>query len=153
MSGIFRVSVRSAFLALVGAATALAQGGRAGSESGLALQPTRPLKFTTNEGSWISLDLSPDGRTIVFDLLGDLYTMPAGGGKATRITSGQAFDMQPRFSPDGRLIAFVSDRDGSDNLWIANSDGSSPRQISKTEWFAYVSPVWTRDGAGRSVIV
>ena len=52
----------------------------------------------------MNVDVSPDGRTIVFDLLGDLYMMPIAGsghGLATRLTSGPAFDMQPRFSPDG----------------------------------------------------
>lgn len=72
--------------------------------SDLPLIPTRPLKFTTDEGTWMSLDVSPDGRTIVFDLLGDLYTMPAAGGTATRIVGGSGFDGQPRFSPDGRSI-------------------------------------------------
>src|SRR3954466_676602 len=66
----------------------------------LPLKTTRTVSFTTDEGTWISLDVSPDGRTIVFDLVGDLYTMPIGGGKATRITDGPAFDAQPRFSPD-----------------------------------------------------
>jgi Tol biopolymer transport system component len=67
----------------------------------LPLKPTRTVRFTTDEGTWISLDVSPDGRTIVFDLVGDLYTMPIAGGQATRITSGMGFDGQPRFSPDG----------------------------------------------------
>src|SRR5689334_21798870 len=82
----------------------------------LPLVATRTLKFTTDEGTWISLDLSPDGRTIVFDLLGDLYTLPVAGGKATRLTSGLAFDAQPRWSPDGKRIAFTSDRSGSENV-------------------------------------
>src|SRR5881394_3659969 len=84
------------------------QGGR-GQLRDLPLNPTKPLKFTTDEGTWMSLDVSPDGRTIVFDLLGDVYTLPIEGGKASRITSGQAFDAQPKFSPDGKTIAFVSD--------------------------------------------
>src|SRR5258708_4406934 len=84
---------------------------------GLPLETTRRLQFTTDEGTWLSLDVSPDGRSIVFDLLGDLYTLPLTGGKATRITSGPAFDTQARFSPDGRSIVFVSDRSGSDNVW------------------------------------
>ena len=88
----------------------------------LPLAPTRSLEFTTSEGTWMSLDVSPDGRTLVFELLGDLYTLPVEGGQATRITSGQAYDMQPRYSPDGSRIVFVSDRDG------------------------YMSPVWTPDG-------
>ena len=50
---------------------------------GLPLIPTRTLEFTTKEGSWISLDVSPDGRAIVFELLGDLYTLPIEGGEHT----------------------------------------------------------------------
>ena len=98
---------------------------------GLPLIPTRTLEFTTNEGSWISLDVSPDGRSIVFELLGDLYTLPIEGGTATRITSGQAFDMQPRYSPDGSRIVFVSDRNGSENLWIMGADGTDPWRLTE----------------------
>ena len=93
---------------------------RTAPNSDLPLIPTRPLKFTTDEGTWMSLDVSPDGRTIVFDLLGDIYTVPMGGGSATRITSGSGFDGQPRFSPDGKSIVFVSDRTGSENLYLVN---------------------------------
>ena len=112
----------------------------------LPLIPTRTLDFTTDEGSWISLDLSPDGQTIVFELLGDLYTLPVAGGDATRITSGQGYDMQPRYSPDGAELVFVSDRDGSENLWVANADGSGPRQLTDTQRDSYMSPLWTPDG-------
>src|SRR5687767_5220739 len=110
--------------------------GRSGSDT-LSLATPRPFKFTTDEGTWMSVDVSPDGRTLVFDLLGDLYTLPIAGGKAVRITSGQAFDAMPRFSPDGKHLAFVSDRNGSSNLWISNADGSRPRQLSRTERFTY----------------
>ena len=113
----------------------------------LPLITTRTLKFTTDEGTWISLDVSPDGRTIVFDLLGDLYTLPITGGTARRITSGLAFDAQPRFSPDSKRVVFTSDRNGSENLWVVNVDGSHPRAISRGEKERYVSPVWTPDGA------
>src|SRR5688572_2051129 len=112
----------------------------------LPLITTRTLEFTTDEGSWISLDLSPDGRTIVFELLGDLYTLPITGGTATRITSGQAYDMQPRYSPDGARLVFVSDRDGSENVWIANADGTNARALTTTERESYMSPIWTPDG-------
>lgn len=116
------------------------------SANALPLITTRTLEFTTNEGSWISLDLSPDGSTLVFELLGDLYTLPVAGGEATRITSGQGYDMQPRWSPDGSQLVFVSDRDGSENIWIANADGMDARQLTDDERENYMSPVWTPDG-------
>ena len=120
---------------------------RAAERSGsLPLIPARTLDFTTDEGSWISLDLSPDGETIVFELLGDLYTLPVGGGSATRITSGQGYDMQPRYSPDGAELVFVSDRDGSENIWVANADGTDPRQLTDTRRDSYMSPLWAPDG-------
>jgi imidazolonepropionase-like amidohydrolase/Tol biopolymer transport system component len=112
----------------------------------LPLITTRTLKFTTTEGTWISLDLSPDGRTLIFELLGDLYTLPITGGAATRITSGPAYDMQPNFSPDGKMIAFVSDRNGSENLWLADADGGNARALTTTERENFVSPIWTPDG-------
>lgn len=115
--------------------------------NGLPLIPTRTLSYTATEGSWISLDVSPDGQTIVFELLGDLYTMPISGGSATRITSGMAYDMQPRYSPDGTQIVFVSDRNGSENIWTAKSDGSEPEARTKGEKQSYMSPVWTPDGS------
>src|SRR5262245_16277371 len=135
---------------------ARAQGGGEGAtgrsrNDTLSLPTPRALRFTTDEGTWMSVDVSSDGRTLVFDLLGDLYTLPITGGTATRITSGQAFDALPRFSPDGKQVAFVSDRNGSSNLWIANADGSRPRQLSRTERFTYVSPTWAPDG--RAVLV
>lgn len=111
----------------------------------LPLITTRTLKFTTDEGSWISLDLSPDGKTILFELLGDLYTLPIKGGKATRITQGQAYDMQPNYSPDGKQIVFVSDRNGSENVWIADANGENPKAITKSERQSYMSPIYTPD--------
>lgn len=113
---------------------------------GLPLIANRPLTFTTSEGTWLSLDLSPDGRILVFELLGDLYTLPITGGEATRITSGLAYDMQPKFSPDGKRLVFVSDRNGSENIWIANADGTGARAVTTTERENYMSPIWTPDG-------
>lgn len=113
----------------------------------LPLVPTRRLQFTADEGTWMSLDVSPDGRTIVFDLLGDLYTLPIAGGKASRITSGIAFDAQPRWSPDGRSIVYISDHSGADNIWIADADGRNAHAVSHAERTQFISPEWTPDGA------
>ena len=120
-------------------------------EEGLPLAASDTLSFTVTEGTWMSLDLSPDGQTIVFELLGDLYTLPVTGGAATRIMGGISFESQPVFSPDGSEIAFVSDRNGVENLWIANADGSEPRAVTKDgptrdRPQLMVSPSWTADG-------
>ena len=96
----------------------------------LILERADTVTFTTDEGTWMSLDVSPDGRSIAFDLLGDLYVMPAGGGEARRVVGGMSFESQPRFSPDGKQIAFLSDRTGVENLWIVNADGSDPSPVS-----------------------
>ena len=113
----------------------------------LPLEPTRTVRFTTDEGSWISVDISPDGTTLVFDLLGDLYTLPAEGGTATPLMTGPAFESQPRFSPDGSEIVFVSDRSGGHNLWVLSLDGSDTTQITKGNDNLYTSPDWSPDGA------
>lgn len=113
----------------------------------LPLEVARKLEFQTDEGTWISLDVAPDGRTILFELLGDIYSLDIGGGKARRVLGGLAFETQPSFSPDGRRIAFLSDRSGSENLWIANVDGSDPRQLSKDDdKVLFASPAWSPDG-------
>src|SRR2546426_4487767 len=76
----------------------------------LPLTPTRKVEFDAHEGTWLSLDVSPDGKTIVFELLGDLYTMPVTGGAATRIPPGPALDSQPPDPPHGKHPRFLSDR-------------------------------------------
>ncbi|MBI2403237.1 MAG: PD40 domain-containing protein [Gemmatimonadetes bacterium] len=112
----------------------------------LPLAAARKATFTATTGTWMSLDVSPDGRTIVFDLLGDLYTLPITGGKATRITDGMAFDAQPRFSPDGQSIVFVSDRSGGDNVWTMRLDFTDTTQITQGNTNYYFSPEWLPDG-------
>ena len=110
--------------------------------------PTVDVTFETSEGTWMNLDVSPDGRRIVFDLLGDIYVMPIDGGTATPILQGAPYEMQPKFSPDGSRIAFASDRDGLWNIWTAKTDGSDLRQLSRErQWFVN-SPVWAPDGNG-----
>jgi imidazolonepropionase-like amidohydrolase/Tol biopolymer transport system component len=108
--------------------------------------PTIDVEFPASEGTWMNVDVSPDGRRLVFDLLGDVYTMPIDGGEATRILGGPAFEMQPRFSPDGSRIAFSSDRDGLWNIWTAKADGTDLKQVSReARWFIN-SPTWGPDG-------
>jgi imidazolonepropionase-like amidohydrolase/Tol biopolymer transport system component len=110
------------------------------------------VAIDTTTGTWISLDVAPDGRELVFDLLGDLYLLPIEGGEARAISSGMAWDEQPTFSPDGRWIAFTSDRGGGDNLWIAKRDGSAPQPVTKEEFRLVNSPAFSPDGdylAGR----
>jgi imidazolonepropionase-like amidohydrolase/Tol biopolymer transport system component len=107
---------------------------------------TRQIPIDVDNGTWMNVDVSPDGRTIAFDLLGDIYTMPIGGGTPTRIAEGLAYEQQPRFSPDGRRIAFTSDRGGGDNIWIMNSDGSDKRQLTKEDFRLLNQPTWSPDG-------
>ncbi|NDD31403.1 MAG: amidohydrolase, partial [Proteobacteria bacterium] len=95
---------------------------------------------------WLSLDVSPDGTHIAFDLLGDIYEVPIDGGEARALTHGVAWDMQPRYSPDGRHIAFTSDRGGGDNIWVMNRDGSHPRAVTKERFRLVNSPAWSPDG-------
>ncbi|HEX6377357.1 MAG TPA: amidohydrolase family protein [Allosphingosinicella sp.] len=106
----------------------------------------RQIPINVDNGTWMNVDVAPDGRTIAFDLLGDIYTMPIGGGTPTRIAEGLAYDQQPRFSPDGRRIAFTSDRGGGDNIWIMNADGSDKRQLTKEDFRLLNQPSWSPDG-------
>ncbi len=108
--------------------------------------PVQESEIETTEGTWMAVGVSPDGKWVVFDLLGDIYIMPITGGEAKALTSGSAYDVQPRFSPDGKKIAFTSDRDGIDNLWIMNTDGSKLTQITKEKERQVNNPVWTPDG-------
>jgi imidazolonepropionase-like amidohydrolase/Tol biopolymer transport system component len=110
--------------------------------------PTTPLAFDTSEGTWMNVDVSPDGTQVVFDLVGDVYLMPIAGGAAParRLTSGPVFDMQPRFSPDGKRIALTSDRDGLWNIWTMDLDGKDARQISRERRWFVNSPTWSPDG-------
>lgn len=112
----------------------------------LPLKPGREFSFDLTEGSWISVDVSPDGKTIVFDFLGDLYTIPIEGGEAVQITKGMQFDSQPRFSPDGSSIAFISDASGGEAVWIYDMETEDSEQLTKGKDNEYQSPEWTPDG-------
>ncbi|WP_374474169.1 amidohydrolase family protein [Arenimonas sp.] len=132
-------------------ALALAAGATAGAaetkwDVGAAHAKGKVVRFSTDEGTWLDLDLSPDGSQIVFSMLGDLYVLPAAGGQARRLTRGAGWDIQPRFSPDGKEIAFTSDRGGGNNLWRMKADGSGATQVTKEDFRLLNNPAWTPDG-------
>jgi Tol biopolymer transport system component len=149
-----RLVLSAAALAVIASSsplTAQGPGGPGGPPGGrdrkpLPLAAARKAAFKATEATWMSLDVSPDGKTIVFDLLGDLYTMPITGGKATQLTSGLAFDAQPRFSPDGKYVVFISDRSGGDNVWTMSLDRADSSQLTQGNTNLYVSPEWSPDG-------
>lgn len=107
--------------------------------------PTLQVDFDTQEGTWMSVDVSPDGQTVIFDLLGHIYEMPIEGGNARRLTDGRSWNQMPRYSPDGSEIAFTSDRDGVDNIWIMNRASGELENLTKSK-----DPVlrgnWSADG-------
>ncbi len=148
-----RLKLAAILLASVAASPALGQGQPA--------TPAKPAKWdvssppgavirqvpiAVDEGTWMNVDVSPDGKTVAFDLLGDIYTMPIAGGAPVRIAEGLAWDVQPRFSPDGKRIAFTSDRGGGDNIWLMNADGSDKRQVTKEDFRLLNQPSWSPDG-------
>ncbi len=106
----------------------------------------RSIEINTQETTWSNVTVSPDGSTIVFDMLGDLYSLPITGGNATALTNDIAWNFQPTYSPDGAHIAFVSDRGGADNLWVMNADGSNLRQVSRERYDLVHNPAWSPDG-------
>ncbi|MCH4821826.1 amidohydrolase family protein [Gramella lutea] len=106
----------------------------------------KTLDLETDEGTWMNLDVSPDGKTIVFDLLGDIYKIPVSGGKATILRSGIPYELQPRFSPDGSKISFTSDAGGGDNIWVMDTNGKNAEQITEEKFRLLNNAVWTPDG-------
>ncbi|MDE0365066.1 MAG: amidohydrolase family protein [Gammaproteobacteria bacterium] len=119
----------------------------ADAEKGLPLKPEREIEFSVDEATWLSLDVSPAGDELVLEILGDLYLLPIEGGRARAITRGMAYDTQPRYSPDGQRIAFVSDRDGPTAVWIVDVDGENAKKIgSGSDRADYASPSWSPDG-------
>jgi Tol biopolymer transport system component/imidazolonepropionase-like amidohydrolase len=106
----------------------------------------KSITIDTTETTWSNLDVSKDGKTIVFDMLGDLYTMPINGGEAKALTSDMAWNSEPQYSPDGKTVAFISDRKGGDNIWTMNADGTDLKQVSKEKHHIVHNPYWSPDG-------
>ena len=106
----------------------------------------KEVNFSTNEGTWMNVDVSPDGKEIVFDLLGDIYSMPVAGGPTVLLRGGHAFEVQPRFSPDGKKILFTSDAGGGDNIWVMNRDATNPVQVTNESFRLLNNAAWSPDG-------
>ncbi len=109
--------------------------------------PSHTVSFETTEGTWMSVDVSPDGKTLVFDLLGDIYQLPIEGGEAIPLTSGTAWDQVPRFSPDGTQIYFVSDREGSKDVWRFTLADQSIRPVTRSSTNILGGVNWSQDGS------
>jgi len=132
---------------LLGLVSIVALAAPALAKDALPMTERRTLSYEVSSGTFMSLAVSPDGKTILFDMLGELYAMPASGGRAVPVAQGIAFEVQPTFSPDGKWIAYVSDRSGGDNVWIARADGSEARRITAEDDGAVrTSPEWSADG-------
>src|SRR5215831_3181020 len=104
------------------------------------------VAIDTHTGTWMSVDVSPDGKQLVFDLLGDLYLVPMVGGEAKALTHSIAWEMQARFSPDGKRIAYISDAGGGDNVWVMNVDGSGAKALTEEDYRLLNNPVWHPNG-------
>ena len=144
-----RAAVLAALMASAASATANAGGDDAGSKKWDVNKPpgtATPVSIDTRTGTWMSVDVSPDGKHIVFDLLGDLYLLPIGGGEAKALTHSMAWEMQARFSPDGKQLAYMSDAAGGDNIWVMNVDGTGAREVSKEKFRLLNNPVWHPNG-------
>ena len=98
------------------------------------------------ETTWSSLDIAPNCEFMVFDMLGDLYKVSMSGGDATPLTQDFAWNIHPSISPDGKHIAFISDKDGLSNVWVMDIDGSNLHQVTKEKSNLIHSPTWSPDG-------
>ena len=106
----------------------------------------RTITIDTSEVTTPALALTPDGGSIIFSALGHLFELPADGGKATQLTFGPSYDFDPAMSPDGSRLAFASNRDGTDAIYVAALDGPA-RRVAFGESWRYSRPHWSADGS------
>lgn len=104
------------------------------------------ITIDVNEGTWMNITVSPDGKSLAFDLLGDIYSLPINGGEAKPLTHSIAWEMQPQFSPDGKQLVFTSDAGGGDNIWTMDVDGTNAKQVTNESFRLLNSPTWSPDG-------
>ncbi len=133
-------------LLVVVASTSHAQDTKKDGKKDLPLKSDRTISLDLDEASWMHIDVSPDGQTLVFDVLGDLYTLSITGGEAYQLTSGLPFDSQPRFSPDGKSIVYTSDEKGGENVHILDLSDTTSSALTSGKGDLYQSPEWTPDG-------
>lgn len=106
----------------------------------------RKLEFETSEVTQPSISMMPDGKSFVLNLLGHLFRMPVNGNDPVQLTFGPYYDSDPVVSPDGKKIAFISNRDGSDgNIYILDLNTNKITGITKE--FMAGSPAWSPDGS------
>jgi imidazolonepropionase-like amidohydrolase/Tol biopolymer transport system component len=103
----------------------------------------------TSEATWTSIDITRDGRHLLFTCLGHLHRLDLKNGSHLQLTSDFAWYLHPALSPDGRRIAVMSDRDGSWSIWTCSLEGTAFVRESMTEFLEdaeFVRPIWSRDG-------
>ena len=106
---------------------------------------TKPTSINLREGTNMAAALSPDGRTLIIDLQGSLWTLPASGGPANRVTDEYLDARQPAWAPDNRRVAFQGYADGVWHIYVMNADGSGLRAVTAGP-FDDREPSWSRDG-------
>ncbi len=116
------------------------------SHQDLPLDAERSVALNTSQGTWLSLDVHPNGQTIIFDYMGNLYEVPVNGGEAKQLTKGMGFDSQPQYSPDGSKAVFISDRNGGENIWILDLETMETEQRTEGKNYRMQDPIWTPDG-------
>ena len=106
--------------------------------------PTASLQLELTEATWMSVSVHKE--RFVTDVLGDIFIGSVGGGPLERITEGAAWDTEAAWSPDGTTIAFVSDRDGNEQLWLYDVAAKTSRKLTDEAEARITDPAWSPDG-------